>query len=187
MNIEDLKNSICLESYTSSPGYYGYFYYIGDKIRHGGEIAISILDSLVRNEIEFGVSAISSLTLSCDISDLKPLYEYSDSDVKEFIEPLLSSPYSIVDGDGFRNVPITEGNINLLYKAYYIQMTLGGLCGHIFIYLERLGLFIYPHDDVGLGFISTKENPSVNIFDTVDRELFNAQVLDQRNHNQQGQ
>lgn len=65
MIIEDFKNSICLESYTSSPGYYGHFYYIGDKIRHGGEIAISILDNLVRKEIEFGVSAISSLTLGC--------------------------------------------------------------------------------------------------------------------------
>lgn len=177
MNIEDFIRSIRLESYASSPGYYGYFYYIGDQIRHGSEIAISILDSLVRGEIETGVLVISSLTLDCDIGDLEPLYEYSVSDVKEFIEPLLSSPYNIVDGDGFRDVTVTEDNINLLYKACYIQMALGGLCGHIFIYLERLGLFIYPHDDVGLGFISIKKNPSSNIFDLVDRELFNVRAL----------
>lgn len=182
MNIEDFKSSICLESYTSSPGYYGYFYYVGDEIRRGSEIAISILDSLVREEIGFGVFAISNLTLDCDIGDLESLYEYSDSDVNEFIGPLLGSPYKFVGGDGLRGVLVTEENISPLYKTCFIQMALGGLCGHIFIYLERLGLFIYPHDDVGLGVISIKEKPSANIFDLVDRELFSVRVLDQRSH-----
>lgn len=175
-----LEKIVDLNSYSSSLGFLGYFSYKGRDVKKGGELAIAALEKNIDEKLKGKITALTSLSLGGPLCSIKDEFEYSNYDFENYLMPLVASDFVSDYGakEGFRSIEISGKNKDLLKKACYVQLSLGGLEGHLFILFEDEGILIYPHDEAGFGAIQVKEDDSSSprIFKLIDTNLFEIRL-----------
>lgn len=172
--INKIINKINLEIYSNSEGFLGYCESkkgLNDNVCwHAINLLFRTFPMLLKNN-----SLISSLHF--DRSILKDSYQTSDANFNRYFVPLKENKIayevdfkSISDdiNSSYYEEKITElmeffvyvENIEfeVLKKTIFSVMSVDGLIGHLFLILKKEKLIIYPHDDVGFGFIFFGEN-----------------------------
>ncbi|HEY9268382.1 MAG TPA: hypothetical protein VIO39_02875 [Methylotenera sp.] len=157
-----LLDKIDLKSYSSSPGYCGYFAYGDRDFKIGAMAANDFVWAYLSNEDSGSIEIYSSLRTGSD-TDLIALYEYSPKELEDFLLPATCCKPPIVSRqeselDNFSVIPLVPDNGSALCGACYAIMALGGLRGHLFINFINEGFCLYPHDDTGFGVISVGPN-----------------------------
>ena len=103
----------------------------------------------------------SSLCLVPSLNQVRRDYNLPDSYLEFYLKPLLDSGI-ICELDDVDNQVFTlfqKASIHVFEKVLFSVFQIDGLKGHCFIYLTELNLFIYPHEDIGFGFISADSFP----------------------------
>lgn len=180
------SHRINLQSYASSPGFKGF-------ICKKGNHSLALVDDAIQYFHKYcEATSFNILQLATTLRiESKPEtqisnFGYSLVDINKYIDPLID--YGIIQVDQpnssqekeFVIKEISEDNIIYLDKVLYVIMGLGGVYGHLFLFFEKLGLIIYPHDDIGYGLISSSiENEWVEeFFKSVDRSLYDVKQVE---------
>jgi hypothetical protein len=113
-----------------------------------------------------------------DLNSLIDKYEFSETDIEDYITPLLSEGIITAETDSsgekieIQNIKrVTEPTFQ---KICFLVMGLGGVVGHVFFFSEGEDIITYPHDDVGFGVFSMshRESHIEKFFEGVDTKNF---------------
>lgn len=174
-----LPDYINLKSYSSSPGYCGYFSYPKRDFKRAAKVAIKTVFSVLDAEKKGAIKIYSSLHTGCSDSELIEKYKYAPKDIGLFLNQAVNCAPPIVlrrdnDLDDFTVIPYSYAVEGGLYGACYTVIALGGLRGHLFIHFEDRGFCVYPHDDVGFGVISLDPHNTLaqSFMDSIDTSEF---------------
>ena len=70
--------------------------------------------------------------------------------------------------------------IDLIKKTFFSIMFIDGIRGHCFAILEEKRLIVYPHEDIGFGFIAfgaNRRSISEYIRNSFNSEMFNMNLI----------
>lgn len=134
---------ICLDSYSSSIGWLGYVTIKTDDIEYRISTSKAIINKLLKNVMVF-----STLIAPDNDEDAKIYWELNErqlSCIKTLIEA------GIVKSTG--ELSLKEISSECIDCLNLMIFTSYALDGHVFYTSEDQRIFIYPHDDFGVGFI----------------------------------
>lgn len=180
--IEKIKFNMDIEGYAQSKGFIGFFEKFG-KYQHGmDDVAINFFLNY------FYPSFYQGYVISTLFVDIDFIKSYSSASIKKetpfYIDYLSRHSLIQVINNQYSEIEQEELCKNLINMNKYMTKELcsfnvfdlsiisssliswGAARGHLFYYLPKYELIIYPHDDVGFGFI--------NISDTADENNYFA-------------
>ncbi len=152
---KQLKQSIDLDGYSSSPGWFGFFESTGQYDSNLIDDALNLFggyfyDYLSNSKIVFSFSIYESIQKTKKAYSLSKEQEnllswlHKQNWLK--ISPAEAEFISVNSCDYSRE------DIIMLISAI---LRLGDFIGHCFVMFPQLHLIIYPHEDIGFGVVST--------------------------------
>lgn len=189
-----IERFVNLKSYSSSIGFLGYLERVG-PFSEG--ICHKTIESFFKafDPSNNNIYLISSLYVDSDLNTIKKEYEISDELLKNYLKQLIASGaintinYNEMgndyDSDEYLDkidsfdkhfVVLKNQDIDLIKKIFFSVMFIDGIRGHCFAILEEKKLIVYPHEEIGFGFISfggDKKSMSQYIRDEFNSEMFN--------------
>lgn len=192
-DIRLIQKFVNLESYSSSPGFLGYFERVGqfnEQICHN---AINIFFEAFK-PLNCRYDLASSLYVDSNLSALREEYNIPDDYFVVYIEPLIDAgAINVVNHEDLKSkyewdeyikktdsldkhfVVLNNQNKELLKKIFFSVMFIDGIKGHCFAIIENKELIVYPHEDIGFGFVSFGKN-KVSIKHYI-KEAFNSKMF----------
>ena len=155
MTTETVPIHVDLESYTSSDGWLGFFELAsGDRREH----ACALVRSLLGKSSGHGKANVYTNAHTFHGTDeLRRKYRLSEREVEEYLSPLLTTGV-LRTHEHFSEVgaPVLMNDLDVDQRERLLVclMDVDGVEGHVLVHLVAHDLLVYPHDDVGFGFIS---------------------------------
>ena len=146
-----VNNAINLDSYRASPTWIGFFESNNTFDRRKAvELAIEEMRALLEDSYAFGACHFFG-TLKKFQTD----YEVEQLDVDNIIVPLINADIVRIykhykQCEKVRELPLVD--FSTKHKLCLAIMEIG-VKGHLFFLNKKTNLIIYPHEDVGFGFI----------------------------------
>lgn len=144
-----------LDSYSASPGWLGYFELVDRSSRR--KDAISAIRRVQKQLGEVTV-VLSCYTIGGNAA-LQQDYEVPEADIVDIIDPLRAADLvrtyqDYREAEPLRRVlKVAEDKVE---KVCLAMMDVDGVRGHLFL-VSGHGIIVYPHDDIGFGFLSVSE------------------------------
>jgi hypothetical protein len=176
------KNEINLKSYSSSPGYAGFFGFKDKFEQKNIETAINYFYQFWQENNFTKILVASSLFIDGSKPSLIDDFTYKEHQISQYINPLVESHLVKINEDNSLNqfslFEINSEDYSILKKLFYVIMALGGLYGHLFIKFEHLKIVMYPHDDGGFGIFTENSvnNHVYDFFNLVDKNKFQVVI-----------
>ncbi|UGQ48733.1 hypothetical protein [Massilia endophytica] len=169
-----ITNAVNLQSYSTSPGFLGYFERAGKYVDGMAEAAVSLFFDVFGEEID-GLVLVSSLHANTD-----ELGRFGDAKLDERDHRLVdylclhnalhrfsyrtrfgtayeSSSYARAIEEvteSLASIYVSEIGQDVLRQLLLARMLVYGLRGHCFLVSKSRGLIFYPHEDTGFGIIA---------------------------------
>lgn len=177
-----IHETLNLHSYSSSAGFCGYFSYKGKNPALGATEANAAISSFIESNDNGNNILFTSLQTATTDTELKKIYNYTENQISLYLKPAIDcTPALLIRHDGVPGdltvVPLCEDNQSELFGVCYAIMAIGGIHGHLFIYIAKKRLFLYLHDDTGFGVIAedSSGHPAALAFlEGIDTELFDV-------------
>lgn len=168
--IDLIKGEVCLQSYTSSKGYLGFF---ERKVRYSPEVARRALDLFwgldLLADAAAEVAVISSFYVVATPTQWKKRVGYTKEEAAEIRSLARAGFVRMVDPESLKsdedyedlaydfvlNEPVERELLDRISRACF-RLPVQGRC---FLLFDSLNLIVYPHDDTGFGFIGYGERP----------------------------
>jgi len=167
--------SVNLDSYSSSNKFVGFFEKRGRYKDVFPKMAIDLFFGFFGGLID-GVVVVSSLHANLDKVGFSGTPSEDDRDVllvrklvtsrflkafsytEEFGENYESDRYRWGVAAAWNNFEEFSGcDSSIIESLLLARMTVYGLCGHCFLVFDKIGLALYPHDDMGFGVIALND------------------------------
>lgn len=167
-----IQKFVNLESYTSSTGFVGYTEHAYLFNETTCQKAINLFFKVFKLYSN-SIYLLSSLWVDSDLHALTKEYDITEEQIKTYIKPLINERviYSLnYDELGYdynseeygrkldiiskKFTVVKKNDTNFLNKIFFSVMFISGIKGHCFAVIEEKKLIVYPHDDIGFGFIS---------------------------------
>lgn len=156
-----INENICLDSYSSSIGWVGYTYSKNKNI----EYDIPMFQSIIKRLL-IDVSIYSTLRITDLDEEFIEFWGLSDKQLS-CIKTLIDA--GIVNST--ESLPINNINPEYIDCINYIKFTSYVFDGHIFYTNESRKIYIYPHDEIGVGFILENSNEIPLFLNDVNKAL----------------
>lgn len=159
-SLNDIVAGIDLASYSSSSGYLGF---IENPKMRSDDFVNSIIGGLLDNIPTDSLSLVTSLCVIPSILEVSRLYELPKGYVSDYLVPLKESAIltELEDIELQKLEIFNQPHRSVLEKALYTVMKIDGVEGHLFLRVPQMNLFIYPHEDIGFGFIESGYNREI--------------------------
>ncbi|MDC1142635.1 hypothetical protein OAU50_06055 [Planctomycetota bacterium] len=167
MNKEQLNkfvvNNVNLNGYANSEGFLGYIERHG---KHSFKKAVSTVSRMLEEPILSDVSWVHNLFICFDFNPLNENFQKQDyAQGADLLNKLISSNsvhcppenencWGRLDTFLSKDMQVVQ-NTQCITNLMIAVMTVGGLAGHCFGVSPSRELIVYPHEDIGFGFIST--------------------------------
>ncbi len=192
--LQIIKEHVDLDSYSFSPGWIGFFERSGRFSEQQCNEAIDLLFDACDLCTAHCVLICNLFVIGSD-ADLREQYDLNDDDFRDFVYPLIArgavQRKDDIDIDEYcqkvssRSFSVfEEPSFELLRKVFFGMMAVGGIRGHCFGVIPHLRLVIYPHEEIGFGFICVdedvvrKEQLRTFVKESFKAEGFVASVID---------
>ncbi len=156
-----INKYICLDSYSSSIGWLGYVKIKSSDIEYNISVSQAIINNLLKHVLVF--STLTPPDGDEEVNSFWGLNERQLSCIKTLIEAGI-----VKNTDELSLNEISSECIDCLNLMIFTSYALDG---HAFYTSEEQRIFIYPHDDVGVGFILKYPDERDSFIDKINNAI----------------